>query len=252
MGKAKDPAKRWQKHIRIAAGKRQKEKFYIHRAIAKYGVDNFTFSVLQQFDTEPECDLAEVYWIEYFQSNTKYGYNLTDGGEGVSGRIVSEATRQIMREKATGRKHTDETKELLRQINVGKIPTNLEQLKTMHKGIALPPEHRQKISEARQGIIFTEEHKQNMSKIRLGKRTGSENSFYGKTHTEEIKEKSRGENNKQAKLTANKVMEIRTKYDSGDYTQQELANEYMVSRKAIDHIVNGRTWAHLLSRKTNE
>src|SRR5271154_4774479 len=82
VGKATDPSKRWQKHLRVASGKRQKEKFYIHRAIAKYGADNFVFSIMQQLNTEQESDVAEAYWIEYFQSkNNNYGYNLTKGGE---------------------------------------------------------------------------------------------------------------------------------------------------------------------------
>lgn len=247
VGKTNNPAKRWQKHLKIAFGKRIKEKFYIHRAIAKYGVDNFVFSIVQQLDNETDCDLAETYWIRYFQSkNNKYGYNLTEGGEGPSGRVVSEATRQKQREKATGRKHTDETKKLLRQINLGKMPTNLEQLKKMHVGIALSDEHRQKISAARQGIIFTDEHKLNISKSRKGMLIGEENPFYGRTHSDEIKEMSRGENNEQAKLNAPEVLEIRKKYDSGDYSQQKLAREYGVSREQIGRIVRGIDWKHLL------
>lgn len=246
VGKATNPWKRWQKHIRIAASKRQQEKFYIHRAVAKYGVNNFIFSVLQKFNIEQDCDLAEKYWIKYFQSkNTMYGYNLTEGGEGVSGRVVSEATRQKMREKATGRRHAPETIELLRIINIGKIPTNLDQLKIMNIGKSLSDEHCQKISQARLGMIFTEEHKQNISKSHVGLLSGDKNPFYGKTHTEEVKEKSRGENNKQSKLNAQKVIEIREKYNSGNYTHQQLANEYGISRRTITSVINYTTWRHI-------
>jgi group I intron endonuclease len=249
VGKTSDPSKRWLKHLKVSSGKRQKEKFYIHRAISKYGADNFVFSIVQQLNTEQELGLAETYWIEHFQSkNNKYGYNLTEGGEGVSGRVVSEATRQKQREKATGRKHTEETKDLLSQINLGKMPTNIEQLKTMHIGKPLSDEHCEKISQARQGMIFTEEHRGNMSKVRVGKNTGPENHFYGRTHTEEAKDKSRGENNKHAKLIATQVIEIRQKYNTGNYTQQELADEYGISRRAVSHILNGSTWAHLLEK----
>jgi group I intron endonuclease len=110
VGKSKNPHKRWIKHVRISRGNRNKEKFYIHRAIAKYGEENFTFSVIQELSSEQEADLAEEYWIKFFNSrDNKFGYNLTDGGEGVSGRIVSEATRQKMRKKAIGRRHSKET-----------------------------------------------------------------------------------------------------------------------------------------------
>lgn len=110
VGKTRDPLKRWNKHLAIARSRREREKFYIHRAIAKYGADNFVFSIVRLFSKERECDLAEIYWIAYFQSkDARYGYNLTAGGEGVSGRMISEATRQKMREKAVGRKHSSET-----------------------------------------------------------------------------------------------------------------------------------------------
>ena len=110
VGKTKNLQNRWAKHIKVALGKRAVEKFVIHKAIAKYGVDNFIFSKLQSFGNEDDCSAAEIYWIEYFKSNIKeFGYNLTKGGEGCSGRVVSEVTRQKMRDKATGRKHTSET-----------------------------------------------------------------------------------------------------------------------------------------------
>jgi len=110
VGKAKNPHKRWNKHIKIANGNREKEKFYIHRAISKYGVDNFIFSIIQTLYNENEANMAETYWIKFYQSNnTHYGYNQTEGGEGVSGRMVSKITRQKQREKALGRKHNEET-----------------------------------------------------------------------------------------------------------------------------------------------
>jgi len=166
VGKTSDPSKRWRKHLRIASGKRQKEKFYIHRAISKYGADNFVFSIVQQLHTEQEGDLAEAYWIEYFQSkNNEYGYNLTKGGEGASGRVTSEATKQKQREKATGRKHTDETI-------------------------------------------------QSMS----------------------------GDNNHISKLTADKIQEIRYKYNTLKYNLVSLSKEYGVSARTISRAVYNIDW----------
>lgn len=49
------------------------------------------------------------------------------------------------------------------------------------KGKKKSEEHIKKLS-----IPKTEEHKQNMSKVRKGKRTGENNPFYGKKHTEEV------------------------------------------------------------------
>lgn len=110
VGKTKAPEARWAKHLSIAFSKRNKEKFAIHKAIKKYGVESFVFSVIQSLNSEDICNKAEQYWISFFQSRNKvFGYNLTEGGEGVSGREVSEETRSKMRVKALGRKHTEET-----------------------------------------------------------------------------------------------------------------------------------------------
>jgi predicted GIY-YIG superfamily endonuclease len=76
VGKSANPIKRWIKHNSIAQSKRKREKFYLHSAIQKYKKQNFTFSIIQNFKSEQECSLAEIYWINYFQSNNnKYGYN---------------------------------------------------------------------------------------------------------------------------------------------------------------------------------
>lgn len=110
VGKTKDPQKRFDKHLKVASYSRAAEKFVVHKAIEKYGKDNFIFSILQIFNNEDGCSSAEKYWIAYFNSNKKeFGYNLTEGGEGCSGRVLSEETRAKIREKAIGRKHSKET-----------------------------------------------------------------------------------------------------------------------------------------------
>lgn len=246
IGKSKNPPSRWNRHIKTAYGNRKKEKFYIHRALVKHSVNNFIFSTIQSLSNEDDANKAEKYWIKFYQSNNSlFGYNQTEGGEGCSDKITSEATREKMRLKATGRKHTEETKELLRKINLGKIPASLPILKIIHVGKKLPEEHSQKISAARFGMKFTDEHKKNISKAKIGTKIGKDNPFYGKTHTEKVKEQSRGENNKQSKLTAIKVSEIREKYSSNNYSQQQLADEYKVSRGAIRRIIHNITWIHI-------
>lgn len=129
VGKAKDPHQRWSKHIKVARGNREKEKFYIHRAISKYGIDNFIFSIIQPTFNENEANIAEIYWIKFYQSNDpKYGYNQTNGGEGVSGRIISQATRQKQREKAIGRKHSEETLKSISGDNNHNSKLNFDQV----------------------------------------------------------------------------------------------------------------------------
>ena len=73
---------RWHKHIKIAEGKGSYAryiKYPIHLAITKYGPDNFSFSVLQSFDTEDDAYSAEIDYIKKFDS-IKTGYNIALGG----------------------------------------------------------------------------------------------------------------------------------------------------------------------------
>lgn len=70
VGKAKSIRRRWYQHNN---GSRSGNK-YLYRAIRKYGISNFTMSVV---DTEYSNE-KEVYWID----KLKPKYNLTRGGDG--------------------------------------------------------------------------------------------------------------------------------------------------------------------------
>lgn len=57
-------------------------KQYIHKALNHYGVDNFTFEILEIVDSREKLNLREVYYIKkYNTTDLKLGYNLTYGGK---------------------------------------------------------------------------------------------------------------------------------------------------------------------------
>lgn len=59
----------------------QFNKKYLYKAMRKYGIENFTFEILEE---TPNYFEREKYWIEYYKSNDSMkGYNLTAGGEGM-------------------------------------------------------------------------------------------------------------------------------------------------------------------------
>ena len=51
----------------------------IHKAIFKYGKDNFTFEVIEEVPRQ-QLNEREEYWIKYYNSYTD-GYNSTKGGQ---------------------------------------------------------------------------------------------------------------------------------------------------------------------------
>lgn len=80
IGQAIDINDRWQRH------RRSHDNCAIHLAFNKYGIDNFTFEVIEE--CLPELlDEREIYWIDHFQSYGK-GYNMNPGGKGGTPRKV--------------------------------------------------------------------------------------------------------------------------------------------------------------------
>lgn len=143
---------------------------YFHRALMKYGLDNFEWIILKE-DATLEDEIISIREHETFWTLDK-GYNLTLGGEGMLGHIK-----------------TEETKNKLRKAHLGKKPTE-NQLKTLRENakkmqeIGHTEETKKKISQSHKGKIFTEEHKKNISLNHASKKeTGT---FY---KSEEYKEK---------------------------------------------------------------
>lgn len=71
------------------------------RAILKYGWDNFKHIVILSSVSKAEACYAERYLIRWYKIHN-ISYNITDGGEGTSGRKCSEETKKKMRLNAHG------------------------------------------------------------------------------------------------------------------------------------------------------
>ena len=79
IGQSIDIKKRWQQHKQEATRERYQTKLY--NAIRKYGIENFTFEVIEEC-TSLELNERETYWIEYYQSYiSTIGYNMNTGGD---------------------------------------------------------------------------------------------------------------------------------------------------------------------------
>ncbi len=93
---------------------------YIDRAIQKYGIDAFDVSVIEECDDEEKLNEREKHWIKEFNSKFPNGYNLTEGGDGMSGYIVSEETRKNLSTSHKGKKLSEKTRALMSISNKNK------------------------------------------------------------------------------------------------------------------------------------
>lgn len=65
---------RWRDHCRV------KDDNYFHRAIRKYGAENFTVEIIDTAETLEELDRKEMYWISKLGTLCPHGYNIMAGG----------------------------------------------------------------------------------------------------------------------------------------------------------------------------
>lgn len=85
--------------------------FPIHRAIRKYGEENFEIETIISIEGNEELKNLEKFYIqEYKANNRQFGYNMTEGGDGTFGRLHSEETKDLIRQKAIGRKPSEDTR----------------------------------------------------------------------------------------------------------------------------------------------
>lgn len=81
IGLSKDIYRRWGEHKRVPFCSTSREYNYpLYNAIRKYGLENFSFVILEECDDLKLLKEKEKKWIKYYDSINN-GYNLTEGGE---------------------------------------------------------------------------------------------------------------------------------------------------------------------------
>jgi len=145
---------------------------YFYHAIKKYGWDAFSHEVLFTGLTEADAKQKEISLIaEYHTMDERYGYNLTCGGDGVVGRVVSKDTRQKISDANRGRHHTDDVKMKISKALIGN---------QYAKGLVHTAETKERISaslmgnQRAKGNKLSEETRKRMSEAHIGKTLSEE------------------------------------------------------------------------------
>ena len=165
-----------------------KRGFLLTEAIKKYGEDKFSIELIEEVDTAGRAYELEQYYIKEYDSKVPYGYNITDGGDGIFGweateeyrQECSERVKQLHKEKKVGmygKKHSDETKRKMSEASKGKSKPwligrklsqeTIERLRQLNLGKVSSEETRKKISENHHDV------------------NGENNPMYGKKHSPE-------------------------------------------------------------------
>lgn len=121
-------ALRWQKHC--AAAKSAVPRYHFHRALKRYGSADFEVVELARYTDVTSAKHAEAEIIHHLDLVT-LGYNMTPGGEGMSGYKHTSTTRARMSEAARRRSNTTEARARLRaQLAATPISDTTRKLKS--------------------------------------------------------------------------------------------------------------------------
>jgi group I intron endonuclease len=93
-------------------------------SINKYGSDNFTFEVIDSASNLDELNKKEIYWIDFYNSVSPNGYNVTGGGQGKKMKTTKELSRIISEglknsEKWQKTKNSEEYKLKMKKYFIG-------------------------------------------------------------------------------------------------------------------------------------
>jgi len=165
----------------------------IQKAIKKYGIQAFEWSIIDTAICKEILNEKEEYWISYLNSKAPNGYNLTDGGDGQSkgfrhseeskkkiseagkGHTVTKEAREKLSNFLTGKKLAEETCKKISIANKGKLKgkpksedhkrklsASLKGRVSPMKGRHLSEDSKSKISKSLEGHFVTEETKNKM------------------------------------------------------------------------------------------
>lgn len=98
IGQSINILKRWTEH-RYRAMSKGSEGFenHFYRSIRKYGLENFSFEILEECPKEELNEKEQFYVAKYCSNQENFGYNLTEGGDSISQRIKKLSDEELQK-----------------------------------------------------------------------------------------------------------------------------------------------------------
>lgn len=129
----------------------------ISKAIKKYGINNFSFTIIESWNNKKDAEEAEIFWIKFLSTQVPNGYNISAGGNiPLLGVKKSPESIEKWRSKIVGRKWTEEQKKKLKGRKVSQEQRDKQSLRLKGKKLTwinynFSEETRRKISESNRG-----------------------------------------------------------------------------------------------------
>lgn len=225
----------------------------IKAAIQKYGLKNFTKSVLEECESKEELNDREIYWISEKNSKEE-GYNLTGGGTGgdTSNFIDYSNPEYLEKKSKVARQYWDSLSDRDRELRCARVRgsgNGMYGREGYWKGKQKPVELIKKCISSRRsykgennpnwkgGVTFCDCGSRIDPKAKTcGKcrdKSGANNPFYGKTHSEDTKQKLREYANSRTTKPNNsrKVMADGVLYS----TAYEAARAFAITRGLVNY-----------------
>lgn len=184
---------------------------YLLKSFNKYGGENFSFYLLEECNEKIEE--KEIYWIAKLET-MKFGYNMTVGGDGTSGYVMSKKRKkeiaEFNRKNNLGRKHTEETKAKMSKAHIG----------THFSQESIDKANKTKIEKYGYVNKCTEKHKMELSKMYAG----SKSNF--------------------AKINENDAKIIKSYFVNGK-TIKDICELTKYSHNIVKTISNNSRWKHV-------
>jgi len=200
---------------------------HLYRAIRKYGVENFDFTLICVCDN---CELndLEIQYIKEFNTFGENGYNMTVGGQGIKNYKHTPETKERLRISSTGKFPNKETRKRISEglMGHGCSDETREKHRINAMGVPKMPETIEKLRLASTGRVVSKETSEKLSKALSGKPKSTE-------HIAKIKAIKR-------KLLPEDIKYIRENPDN--LTGIQLAEKYNSSRASISRIINNKRY----------
>ena len=204
IGQTLNPSQRYKSHKSVHLNEKDPEYDSVfHRALRKYGWENFKYEVLIEDDNIDLINNLEIFYIDFYDTQIPNGYNVLPGGKNCS-RSLSDETKEKLR-WSHGRLTKEEVIFIRLAYADGKSPKQIYQENFQER------------------MVYS-----SFMNIWSGNRYA--------TVMPEVIEKGR-----HTKLNKQQVREIKIALKNNE-SYRSIAKRYNVTKGAIESIYQGKTW----------